>query len=115
MDPPAAARKAAWVAIAMQSAFGDRHPQVAQYAIAYALVNAGNAKRARALATPLLPVIDAAFAADAPFADTLALSRADTRKKTGPLAQAGWLQRPCRATRVGEASMPVLNFGGSRK
>ena len=40
--------------------------KVAQYAIAYVLANAGKARQARALATPLLPLIDAAFAADAP-------------------------------------------------
>jgi len=67
-----AARKEAWDT--MREAWGEQHPLTGEYAIAYAsaLADAGRAEEGAAIAKPLLPVIDAAFAQGAPVRRELA-------------------------------------------
>ena len=61
-----ASHREAWQTLS--KALGATHPLTAESAIAYAaaLDDSGRAQEARALAVPLLPIVDAAFAADAP-------------------------------------------------
>ncbi len=71
-DTALAARKQAWEA--MRTAFGDQHPQTAEFAVAYASVLAdhAHADEARALVAPYIGVIDAALVAEAPARRALA-------------------------------------------
>jgi serine/threonine-protein kinase len=67
-----AARKDAWEIL--RQAWGELHPLTAQCAIEYAmaLLDAGHRAEAEKVALPALPIVDAAFAADAPIRRMLA-------------------------------------------
>jgi len=67
-----AARKEAWNT--MREAWGEQHPLTGEYAIAYAsaLAEVGRAQEAGAIAMPLLPLIEATFAKEAPVQHQLA-------------------------------------------
>jgi serine/threonine-protein kinase len=67
-----AARKQAWES--MRNAFGDQHPQTAEFAVAYAsaLADHAHADEAKAFVAPYMPIIDAAMVADAPSRRALA-------------------------------------------
>ncbi|HEY0232179.1 MAG TPA: tetratricopeptide repeat protein, partial [Dokdonella sp.] len=72
IDTALAARRKAWEA--MRKAFGDQHPQTAEFAVAYAsaLAQHARADEARALVAPYISVIDAAMVAEAPSRRALA-------------------------------------------
>ncbi len=63
-----ASRKLAWSVMKDAKAFGVEHPLTTEFAIAYAaaLDDAGRKDEARAIAVPALPIVEAAFADDAP-------------------------------------------------
>jgi len=67
-----ASRKDAWDA--MREAWGEQHPLAGEYAIAYAnaLADSGHVQEARAIAELQVPVIEAAFARNAPVRRQLA-------------------------------------------
>ncbi len=61
-----AADEAAWRTL--RDAFGEQHPQVAEFAVRYAnvLADFGRARAARAFVAPYVAIVDAAFAPEAP-------------------------------------------------
>jgi serine/threonine-protein kinase len=67
-----AARRQAWET--MRKAFGDQHPQTAEFAVAYAsaLADHAHTEEAKALVAPYMAVVDAAMVADAPARRALA-------------------------------------------